>query len=226
MIAADIHGPAQDHKALVHLAGAVCTDLNEFVSKGQKFATIYADPPWKYRNQRSRGATDNHYPTMSVDDICALPVEKLAADNAHLHLWTTNAFLSDSFSILRAWGFTYADIFVWVKPQMGMGNYWRLSHEFMLLGVRGDCPFFDREQPSWIKAPRTSHSTKPPEVRAIVEKVSPGPRLELFGRKKVKGWTVWGTRSRARLPSLWRRERPVLLTPPAAYPARDYLSGN
>jgi len=81
---------------------------------------------------------------------------------------------------------------VWVKDQMGIGNYWRVSHEFMLLGVRGECPFLDRSQMSWIKSPRTRHSAKPEVVRKMVEKVSPGPRLELFGRRLANGWTVWG----------------------------------
>jgi N6-adenosine-specific RNA methylase IME4 len=166
--------------------------LESLISEGKKFGCIYADPPWRYGNQGTRAATDNHYPTMSPEEIAALPIEQLAAENAHLHLWTTNAFLFDCQRIIEAWGFTYKSCFVWVKSQMGIGNYWRVSHEFMLLAVRGDCPFLDRSQMSWMEIPRSSHSAKPDKIREAVEKVSPGPRLELFGRSIVKGWTVWG----------------------------------
>jgi N6-adenosine-specific RNA methylase IME4/ParB-like chromosome segregation protein Spo0J len=168
------------------------TDLAVMIGRGQKFGTIYADPPWKYGNQKTRASTDNHYPTMTVDEISALPVKDLAADQAHLHLWTTNAFLFESQKIMAAWGFEYKSVFVWVKPQMGIGNYWRVSHEFLLLGVRGGLGFADHGQMSWVEKDRTGHSVKPREVRERVEKVSPGPRLELFGRVQVDGWTVWG----------------------------------
>lgn len=113
------------------------------------FGTVYADPPWRYGNQGTRGATGDHYPGMSVDEICALPVAKLAASNAHIHLWTTNAFLFEAHRVMSAWGFEYKSCYVWVKPQIGMGNYWRVSHEFMLFGVRGSLPFADRTLRSW-----------------------------------------------------------------------------
>lgn len=176
--------------------GAVeaCTtdDLGKLVALGRKFGTVYADPPWQYGNQATRASTDNHYRTMTPDDIAALPVRDLAADAAHLHLWTTNAFLFDCPQIMEAWGFTYKSCFVWVKPQMGIGNYWRVSHEYLLLGVRGDLTFLDRSLMSWGQFDRTRHSAKPHEVRKLVELASPGPRLELFGRGVPDGWTVWG----------------------------------
>src|SRR5262249_54150982 len=95
--------------------------LKGLVAEGHKFATIYADPPWPYANQATRSSTDNHYQTMSIEDICREPVGQLAEDNAHLHLWTTNAFLPDAFRVIEAWGFEYKSCFVWVKPQMGIG---------------------------------------------------------------------------------------------------------
>ena len=168
------------------------TDLRELIDAGRKFPTIYADPPWKYGNQGTRASTDNHYKTMPVADIMAEPVAELAADDAHLHLWTTNAFIFEAKEILEAWGFTYKSMFVWVKPQMGIGNYWRVSHELMLFGLKGRLPFENRAQMSWLEHPRTKHSVKPPPVRQAIEKVSPGPRLELYGRQLVEGWTVYG----------------------------------
>ncbi len=167
-------------------------DLEALVKAGKRFGTIYADPPWKYGNQATRSSTDNHYPTMTLDAIAALPIPALVADVAHLHLWTTNAFLFACPRILEAWGFEYKSVFVWAKPQMGIGNYWRVSHEFLVLGVRGSCPFADKSLMSWKCIPRGSHSTKPEEVRRMIETASPGPRLELFGRRLAEEWTVWG----------------------------------
>lgn len=171
-----------------------CTeeDLSIISSSGRRFGTIYADPPWLYGNQGTRAATGNHYGGMTVEEIADLPIAKLAAENAHLHMWTTNAFLFDCKAIMEAWGFEYKSCFVWVKPQMGLGNYWRLSHEFMLFGIRGSAPFGSRSEKSWMECARGKHSAKPEQVRRIIERVSPGPYLELFGRMKVEGWTVWG----------------------------------
>jgi N6-adenosine-specific RNA methylase IME4 len=175
-------------------SSSTCTveDLSALSQRGDRFGTIYADPPWLYGNQGTRAATGNHYGGMTVEEIAALPIRELAADNAHLHLWTTNAFLFDCKAIMEAWGFEYKSCFVWVKPQMGLGNYWRLSHEFMLFGVRGSAPFRARDQKSWLECARGKHSAKPEQVRQMIEKVSPGPYLELFGRSTAQGWTVWG----------------------------------
>jgi N6-adenosine-specific RNA methylase IME4 len=171
-----------------------CTvaDLHKLVSLGKKFGTVYADPPWQYGNQATRACTDNHYPTMTVEEIAALPVRQLTADECHLHLWTTNAFLFECPRILDAWGFEYKSLFVWVKPQMGIGNYWRVSHELLVLGVKGSGSFLDHSCMSWLQADRTGHSSKPHVVRKLIEKVSPGPRLELFSRDVADGWVVWG----------------------------------
>jgi N6-adenosine-specific RNA methylase IME4 len=167
-------------------------DLQTLIDSGQKFPTIYADPPWPYRKRCGRGAAVKHYPTMPLADIAALPVQQLAADHAQLHLWTTTAFLFDAFVILTAWGFTYQSVFVWAKPQMGLGNYWRVCTEFMLLGTRGDCPAWTIDLPNLLIEKRTTHSTKPESVRRMIEQVSEPPRLELFARKRSPGWTVWG----------------------------------
>lgn len=177
-------------------------ELGAFVERaqqGERFACIYADPPWRYGNQATRASTDNHYVTMSVDEICALPVREIAADNAHLHLWTTNAFLFDAARVMQAWGFEYKSCFVWVKPQMGIGNYWRVSHEFLLLGIRGDCPFLARDAMSWAELPRGRHSAKPDAIRQLVERVSPGPRIELFARERIDGWSAWGNETKSTL---------------------------
>jgi N6-adenosine-specific RNA methylase IME4 len=166
--------------------------LEDLVRQGCKFRTIYADPPWHYTNAASRGAAQNHYDTMTVDAIAGLPVEQLAAQEAHLHLWTTNAFLFEAHRVIETWGFTFKSCLLWIKPQLGNGNYWRVSHEFLLLGVRGNLTFTDRTQQSWICAERTQHSAKPRIFQQLIEHVSPAPRLELFARTQSDGWTTWG----------------------------------
>ena len=179
---ASVYGP--------HAQGRFFSDLAKF--KTSKYGCIYVDPPWRYSNQGTRGATDNHYETMSVDELCKMPVGDLAADRCHLHLWVTNGFLFEAPKIFEAWGFEFKSSFVWVKPQMGMGNYWRNSHEILLLGVRGGLTAGNRGLMSWVKANRREHSQKPDCVRDFVTKLSPGPYLELFGRQQVAGWDVFG----------------------------------
>ena len=184
-----------------HQPGRMISDLNELVALQSKFPTIYADPPWEYANAASRAAACLHYRTMTLDDICAMPIARLAADDAHLHLWATNPLLPQAFQVIEAWGFEYRSAFVWTKEQLGMGNYWRVSHEFLLLGVRGSLRFAARNQRSWQTWRRTRHSRKPPRMRLIVEQVSPGPYLELFGREEIPNsdWTVFGDQIERRL---------------------------
>ena len=172
-----------------------CTvaDLGTLVAKGLTFGTIYADPPWSYDNQGTRAATDNHYDTLTIDELCGLPVKQLTAPQAHLWLWTTNAFLFECPRLFAAWGFEFKSSYVWVKPQMGIGNYLRNSHEFLLLAVKGGLTGAARDVMSWGEFDRTEHSMKPELIRQkVVEPLSPGPRLELFGRRVVPGWVVWG----------------------------------
>ena len=175
--------------------------LESLIDCGHRFPTIYADPPWDYTNRVARGAASRHYQTMTLEDICQLPVGKLVTDDAHLHLWTTNGFLREAFLVIEAWGFSYRSCFVWVKPRLGCGNYWRVSHEFLLLGVRGRLPFRDRTVRSWQLHHRRDHSRKPESVRLLIEQVSPGPYLELFGRADVPDseWTVFGNQVDRRL---------------------------
>lgn len=188
--------------AEANAAGGDCvTSLAELIDRGLKFSTVYADPPWAYGNQATRAATDNHYETLSLDTICAEPVSELVADNAHLHLWTTNGFLFDAKRVMESWGFEYKSCFVWVKPKLGIGNYWRVSHEFLLLGVRGSMTFRDKSLKSWGEFARGKHSRKPYQVRDLIEKASPGPYLEMYGRESMAGseWTVYGNQIAASL---------------------------
>lgn len=177
------------------LDGCTVDSLDGLISSGRKFGTIYADPPWLYDNQGTRASTDNHYSGLTIEQLCALPIEELAADDAHLHLWTTNGFLFECPKLFEAWGFEFRSSFIWVKPQMGIGNYWRNSHEIMLTAIRGNAKRFNegaKNLKSWIECDRGRHSAKPEQVRHFIEKASDGPRLELFGRSSAPGWVVWG----------------------------------
>lgn len=154
------------------------------------FAAIVIDPPWRYENTITRGAAEDHYPTMSIDELAAL--ELPAGDNAHLYLWVTNGFLREGFDLMDAWGFTYKACLTWCKPQIGMGNYFRNSTEHVYFGLRGSLPTNANNIPTWFTADRTRHSAKPECFYDLVELSSPGPRLEMFARRRRLGWHTWG----------------------------------
>jgi N6-adenosine-specific RNA methylase IME4 len=156
------------------------------------YRTMVADPPWKYANRATRGAAEDHYDTMTVEELCALKVEEWAADEAHLYLWTTNGFLREAFDVLSAWGFAYKTCLTWVKPQLGMGNYFRSSTEHVLFGVRGGMRTLNCHQRNWFEAKRGKHSAKPGAFFDLVELASPPPYLEMFARSRRMGWDVWG----------------------------------
>jgi N6-adenosine-specific RNA methylase IME4 len=180
--------------AIMENGRAYITDsLAKLAGRNLQIGTVYADPPWRYGNQTTRAATGKHYKTMSTKDLRTMPIETLVQPKAHLHLWTTNGFIGEAIALIGAWGFEYKSCFVWCKPSMGIGNYWRVSHEFLLLGVRGGATFANRSLRSWAELPRAEHSRKPEIVRKWIESASPGPdRLELFGRRAAHGWGVFG----------------------------------
>jgi N6-adenosine-specific RNA methylase IME4 len=167
-----------------------------------EYACIAADYPWPEVGGGRRGA-QMHYQVQPVAEARRLIMSSplwLPARDAHLWLWATVTHLGDAIFLIRALGFRYVTNAVWVKPSMGLGRYMRLRHEHLLLGVRGRIPIgFDRKVDSVIEAPRTRragrasvHSTKPDEAYSRIERVSPGPRAELFARDPREGWDVWG----------------------------------
>lgn len=167
--------------------------MEDILASKNKYGCIYADPPWTYSNKSTRGAQASHYSGMTVDEICDLPVKDICLDDAHLHMWTTNAFLFESKRVMESWGFEYRSTFVWCKTQMGIGNYWRCSHEILLTAIRGDAKRFnDKSLKSWAEFPRTKHSKKPLEIQNMVMKASHGPYLEMFARQTTDGWDSFG----------------------------------
>lgn len=159
-----------------------------------KFGSIVVDPPWSYGDKcLHRGGAERHYRTMDLAEIQGIPVASCAEESSHLWLWTTGPFLADAFRVMDGWGFKYTGTpLVWVKPRIGMGHYLRSAAEFCLLGVRGSAPARFRGQPSWFFAPVQEHSRKPEEFFSIVERMSPGPFLDLFARTHRPGWVCVG----------------------------------
>ena len=161
-----------------------------------KYRVIYADPPWEYSNTQPDYQTvqDDHYPTMPLSEISALPVTELALDDAVLFLWATSPILEDAFKVINSWGFKYKASFVWDKVKHNMGHYNSVRHEFLLVAVRGSCPpdvlkLYDSVQ----TIERSDHSTKPELFREIIDTLYPyGPRIELFARARAEGWEQYG----------------------------------
>lgn len=174
----------QDGDAMTGLESpsGVVTSLSLIAEQGTVFSCLYANPLWATNEDDCRSI---------LDRLAALPVSELCAADAHLHLWVNEGCLFESQRLMRAWGFQFAGGFVWVKSKGAPGNYWRPAHEHLLLGVRGSLPFRDKSKVSWIHATRSAQDSKPEVIRKLIEQVSPGPYLELFGRKPVEGWTVF-----------------------------------
>ncbi|MFI5558502.1 MT-A70 family methyltransferase [Amycolatopsis japonica] len=158
------------------------------------FRTILADPPWDVLQKGGRGAV-RHYQLMTLERIKAMPVAELVAPEAHLWLWTTNATLRDGYDVAACWGFTVRSPLTWVKFHLGLGQYLRNSSETLLFCTRGKAPVKFKGQPTWFNAPVQDHSHKPEELYPLIERISEGPYLELFARRRPpsnKPWSVWG----------------------------------
>lgn len=167
------------------------TEISTQNSPPGRYRTILADPPWDVL-QRGHYGAEQHYNLMSLDQIAAMPVGDLATEDAHLWLWVTNGTLRHGYDIAEAWGFTVRSPLTWVKFRLGLGVYLRNSTEHLLFATRGKAPVQFRAQPTWINAPVQDHSHKPEEQYALIERISPGPYLELFARRRQPGWDAWG----------------------------------
>lgn len=179
------------------------------VAGKKRFATVLADPPWRFVNRTGKMAPEHHrlsrYGTMSVEEICALPVSKVLADTAHLYLWVPNALLPEGLQVMQAWGFQYKTNLVWHKLRKdggsdgrGVGFYFRNVTELILFGVRGkNARTLDpgRTQVNYLGTRKREHSRKPDEQYELIEACSPGPYLEMFARGARPRWTVWGNQA-------------------------------
>jgi N6-adenosine-specific RNA methylase IME4 len=191
--------------------------VSTFADLTPPYGTIVLDPPWQYvkgpRRERPvhgrrRGSpvADGRYSTMTHEEIAALPVGDLAADAAHLYLWVTNPKLFGHdhsgkvrsgpapIDMLEGWGFRYITLLTWVKTGApGLGWYYRGATEHVLFGVRGAATIDSAlRMTNVIEAPRRGHSEKPPAAYDVIERVSPGPYVDLFSRQPRFGWDSWG----------------------------------
>jgi N6-adenosine-specific RNA methylase IME4 len=176
---------------------------------GRRFGTVLADPPWRFVNRTGKVAPEHRrlsrYPTLTVEEICALPVAEHLGATAHCYLWVPNALLPEGLTVLSAWGFQYKSNLIWHKVRKdggsdgrGVGFYFRNVTEIILFGTRGPnartrAP--GRRQVNMIASRKREHSRKPDEQYALIEACSAGPYLELFGRGVRPGWTVWGNQA-------------------------------
>lgn len=169
------------------------------------YDVILADPPWDFKvwnkNTGSGRSTSAHYLTMNLDEICALPIQKLANKNCALFLWGVWPRVFDCKDVLEAWGFRYATkAWTWIKTDknnmkavMGMGYYTRANDEFCLLAIRGKMPVAVHDELALIFSPRKKHSQKPIEQYCKIDHLYPNTkRLEMFARKAHPGWDVFG----------------------------------
>ena len=164
------------------------------------YQIIYADPPWKYRDSMKmkgihgmiRGAA-SFYNTMTIQELCALPIVDISDRNSVLFLWTTVPMLQDAFKVMEAWGFKYKTSLFWRKIMtLGMGHWYRGQVEILLLGIRGKVKAFHIQKANIIQAKVREHSRKPDEFYELIELTGLGPKVELFARNRRDGWDCWG----------------------------------
>lgn len=175
----------------------------------KKYQIIYADPPWEYKQFSKNKGIDpkfgsvlSQYKTMSIEELCKLPIKNLADDSCILFMWATMPNLDRAFEVIKAWGFIYKTCaYTWVKQNpLGQGVYSGLGHwtngnaELCLLATKKKYPRRIVKNSKQIQMyPRGRHSAKPPQIRdEIVRFMGNLPRVELFARQKTEGWDVWG----------------------------------
>lgn len=201
---------------MTDLVESLSAEFLEFTD-GRKFGTVLADPPWRFANRTGKVAPEHkrlsRYETLSVDEICQLPISESLADTAHLYLWVPNALMPNGLEVLSAWGFEYKTNLIWHKVRKdggsdgrGVGFYFRNVTEMILFGVRGKnartlAP--GRKQVNFIASRKREHSRKPDEQYKLIEECSWGPFLELFARGERDGWACWGNEAKREYKPTW-----------------------
>lgn len=177
----------------------------EMPTVGNPYRCVAADPPWSpaLGSTWASATTDKarpqkHYRTMSLEDICGLRVP--TAPQCHLYLWCLTQHVDWGYRVARAWGFEPVTMLTWCKPGLGVGRF-RCNTEHVLVarkGSRHGNPFgaggrhAQATDRTWFEWPRGRHSEKPDAFYALAERLSPGPRLEMFARRRRAGWDGWG----------------------------------
>lgn len=167
-----------------------------------RFGAVLADPPWPFDTWSDKGrdrSPDKHYATLRFDQLAALPIGSLVADDCTLFMCAVWPRMEMALDLIAAWGFTYKTLaFDWIKitkagtPALGLGFWTRANAEPVLLATRGKPQRKARDVSQVILAPRRAHSAKPPEIRTRIERLVAGPYIELFAREYADGWAAWG----------------------------------
>lgn len=183
------------------------------------FGCIYADPPWAFRtfsgeNMTPHRCAEDHYRTMTFDEMAALPVRDIAAKDCALFMWVVGSHLTEAIALAAAWGFEFkTDAFYWIKqrllqadqidlftgdiaePRMGFGYWTRKQVEPCWLFTRGSPARLNKGVRQVIVEPRREHSRKPDVARERIEALVGGPYLEMFARSTRPGWVAWGNQT-------------------------------
>jgi N6-adenosine-specific RNA methylase IME4 len=195
----------------------VSQDFAGFVGP-RRFGCVLADPPWRFANRTGKVAPEHkrlsRYPTLTLQEICDIPVAAALEDTAHCYLWVPNALLPEGLQVLAAWGFDYKSNIIWHKVRKdggsdgrGVGFYFRNVTEVLLFGTRGRNARTlppGRRQVNMLQSRKREHSRKPDEQYSLIESCSGGPYLELFGRGLRAGWTVWGNQADPHYRPAWK----------------------
>lgn len=167
----------------------------------KKYKIIYADPPWRYQDKGCNGNCESHYKTMSIKDICNLPIKEIADKDCILFMWATYPLLKEALQVIEAWGFKYKSIgFQWIKKNKrnegwfyGLGRWTRGNTEPCLIATIGKPKRVSKAVFQIVESRIRGHSKKPDIIRdKIVELIGDLPRIELFARQRIKRWDVWG----------------------------------
>jgi len=167
----------------------------------KKYQIIYADPPWSYTGNMMNSSATDHYQTMSLEDICKLPIKNIADDNCVLFMWVTLPKLNQFMKVIESWNFEYkTTAFVWCKKNkisdsffIGLGRWTRANPEICILATKGKPKRLSKSVRQLQIFPIEKHSKKPDQFKnLIIDLVGDLPRIELFARQKTEGWDAWG----------------------------------
>lgn len=159
------------------------------------FQVVYCDPPWQYSNSGFNSSAEQHYPTMNMDELKAMPVKGMRAENAVMFMWATNPLLKEAIELMEAWGFEYKTNIAWVKDrQINLGFYVYGKHELLLIGTNGSMLPIGEKPSSVMTGTNRIHSKKPESTYELIEGMYPQLKyIELFARNTPrKGWVKWG----------------------------------
>lgn len=170
-------------------------------SRKKKYNVIYADPAWSYKNKKTGGSmisgADAHYKTMSIQEICELPIKDICEKDCILFLWVTVPLLPECLPVLDAWGFKYKTMFTWRKlMSLGMGYWFRGQCEHLIVATKGKVKATRMQIPNFHQCKAEKHSKKPEYFRSLITDVATklgyDKKVELFARNETPGWDVWG----------------------------------